>query len=75
MGIIEFDSVFNYIMDMHMIYPVVEGRVTMLNFNKSDFKPSDVTPVPASVPGDATHLSVSMSLIFFAIVTLINLFL
>lgn len=76
MGVIEFDSVFDYIMDMHMIYPVVEGRITMLHFKKPELQPtSDVISVPTSVPGNASHLAVSMSLIIFATVTLINYFL
>lgn len=75
MNIIEFDSVMKYIEDMHWIYPVMEGRVTLLNVKKPEPKP-DPKPEPKpndSVPGSASPSAVSMSIIAISIVTLINL--
>lgn len=70
MDIIEFDSVFKYIMDMEIVYPVVEGRVTMLNYKKPEPIPTiDTTELS---PGSASHLTISMSLIIFTTISLFN---
>lgn len=58
MNIIEYDSVMQYIQDMKTIYPVAEGRVTLLNLKKSD----------NSVSGRAPKSIVFVSIIIFALI-------
>lgn len=56
MNIIEFDSVLKYIQHMKILYPVVEGRITLLNLKKSE----------NFVPAGAPHSTLSVSIVFFA---------
>lgn len=54
----EFDSVQKYIEDMGTVYPAVEGRITMI----------------AAEPGAASRLTVSLSMVFVAVIAIFNQF-
>lgn len=67
MDISEFDAVQRYIQDYGTIYPVVEGRITMLNppVLHTDSKPNE---------NDASRLTVSMFIMLLTTVSLLNYF-
>lgn len=63
MNIIEFDSVMRYIQDLHTVYPVVEGRIALLNLKTLN----------DSTSASASHPIVSVSIIIlFTILALFN---
>lgn len=63
MDVNEFDAVQKYIEDTGTVYPVVEGRVTLIQDKK-----------PLNKPGSASQHTVSMSILFVTMVTLFNYF-
>lgn len=65
---IEFDSVLHYIEDMNTLYPMVEGRVTLLNYKK----PSVVTEPPVVAHGSELRSTVSVFIILVAIAIILN---
>lgn len=62
MNVSEFDAVQKYIEDAGVVYPVIEGRITMIQGE------------PASEPGSASRFTVSMSILFVTAMTLFNYF-
>lgn len=58
MNVSEFDAVQKYIEDVGVVYPVIEGRITLIQ----------------GEPGSASRFTVSISILFVTAMTLINYF-
>lgn len=64
----EFDAVQKYIEDAGTVYPVLDGRITLINA-ESGCKPG--SPGDCG-PGSASRFTVSMSIVFVTMATLFN---
>lgn len=85
MNVTEFDLVQKYIEDLGTVYPVIDGRITLIQSNAAPTNQSNdssINEIPAnhssgttqqaSQPGSASQFTVSMSVLFVTVVMLFN---
>lgn len=78
MNVTEFDVVQKYIEDAGTVYPVIDGRITMIQSN--EFSTNQTNEIPTNQtnattqqnnqPGSASQFTVSMSVLFVTVVML-----